>query len=157
MTRPPRRMRSNGITCVQTICSSPSRAGDLPTVLKPGLSTEVSLGHFDRILVDAPCSNTGVMRRRVDLRWRIRPEEIDRLRRAQLKSLETAAELLRPSGRLLYSTCSLEPEENESVVADFLSTHPQYKLEAQRTLLPQTDHVDGAYIARVGQASCLST
>ncbi len=70
---------------------------------------------FDRILVDAPCSNTGVMRRRVDLRWRIRPEEIERLRAAQLELLRQAAPRLKPGGTLVYSTCSLEPEENGEV------------------------------------------
>jgi 16S rRNA (cytosine967-C5)-methyltransferase len=138
-----------GITCVQTICSGQFPTADLLAAINTQSSTPGLPHRFDRVLVDAPCSNSGVMRRRVDLRWRIRPEEIDRLRRTQLKLLQTASELLRPAGHLVYSTCSLEPEENESVVTDFLSSHPGYKLEAQRTLLPQSDHVDGAYIARL--------
>ena len=68
---------------------------------------------FDRVLVDAPCSNTGVMRRRVDLRWRIQPAEIERLRAAQLDLLQQAATQVKPGGVLVYSTCSLEPEENQ--------------------------------------------
>jgi 16S rRNA (cytosine967-C5)-methyltransferase len=100
---------------------------------------------FDRILVDAPCSNTGVMRRRVDLRWRIRLEEIERLRSLQLELLREAAALLKPDGVLVYSTCSLEPEENVEVAKEFLANHREFKLESERDLLPFTDGVDGAY------------
>lgn len=103
--------------------------------------------HFNRILVDAPCSNTGVMRRRVDLRWRIRPEEIERLRAEQLELLDGVAAILKPGGTLVYSTCSLEPEENGEVVKEFLSRHPELRLESERELLPFTDGVDGAYVA----------
>src|SRR5205823_11480133 len=81
-------------------------------------------GKFDRVLVDAPCSNTGVMRRRVELRWRIRPEEIDRLRSTQLELLREGAARTRPGGVLVYSTCSLEPEENSQVVKNFWRAIP---------------------------------
>ncbi len=103
---------------------------------------------FDRVLVDAPCSNTGVMRRRVDLRWRIRPEEIDRLRQVQHELLEDASVQTKPGGVLVYSTCSLEPEENGHVVKEYLANHPDFKLETERELFPFTDGVDGAYVAR---------
>jgi 16S rRNA (cytosine967-C5)-methyltransferase len=104
---------------------------------------------FDRILVDAPCSNTGVLRRRVDLRWRIQLSEIERLRTAQLALLNRAAPRLRPGGVLVYSTCSLEPEENTEVVQRFLAAQPAFRLETQRQLLPFADQVDGAYVARL--------
>ncbi len=104
---------------------------------------------FDRILIDAPCSNTGVMRRRVDLRWRITPEEITRLRQTQLDLLTLATTKLKSGGVLIYSTCSLEPEENTEVVKQFLSANPNFKLESERQLLPFTDQVDGAYVARL--------
>ena len=109
------------------------------------------MGHrqFDRVLVDAPCSNTGVMRRRVDLRWRLRPEEIERLRAIQLALLRQAAVLLKTGGILLYSTCSLEPEENREVVAQFLGEHTGFRLARERELLPFTAGVDGAYVARI--------
>ena len=101
------------------------------------------------------------MRRRVDLRWRIQPEEIERLRAAQLDLLKQAATKVKPGGVLVYSTCSLEPEENGEVVKQFLSDHADFKLESERELLPFVDGVDGAYVARmkcssrVGQASRL--
>ncbi len=104
---------------------------------------------FDRILIDAPCSNTGVLRRRVQLRWRVRPDEILRLRTDQLQILERCAPRLRPGGILVYSTCSLESEENEEVVAEFLAKHPEFTLENQRALTPMTDGVDGAFVARL--------
>jgi 16S rRNA (cytosine967-C5)-methyltransferase len=123
-----------GVACVETILSS-------------ALDSRPST--FDRILVDAPCSNTGVMRRRVDLRWRISPEEILRLRQTQLDLLKLAATKLKPGGILVYSTCSLEPEENSEVVEEFLREHENFKLESERELLPFADNVDGAYVARL--------
>jgi len=116
-------------------------------VLSPALDSRPST--FDKILVDAPCSNTGVMRRRVDLRWRIRPGEISRLQRTQLGLLAQAAAKLKPGGWLVYSTCSLEPEENQEVVKLFLTEHADFKLESEQELLPFVDGVDGAYVARL--------
>jgi 16S rRNA (cytosine967-C5)-methyltransferase len=104
---------------------------------------------FDRILVDAPCSNTGVMRRRVDLRWRVSPEEIERLQAQQLELLRFAAPLLKPNGTLVYSTCSLEPEENQKVVEQFLWEFSKFKLDHERELVPFVDEVDGAFVARL--------
>ena len=104
---------------------------------------------FDRVLVDAPCSNTGVMRRRVDLRWRVQPDEITRLRATQLDLLRQAASALKPGGVLVYSTCSLEPEENSEVVKEFLAEQPDFKLESDRELLPFADGVDGAFVAKL--------
>ena len=121
-----------GVTCVQTALPSTCN-------LQPAT--------FDRILVDAPCSNTGVMRRRVDLRWRIQPEEIPRLQDIQRDLLQQAAAKLKPGGVLVYSTCSLEPEENCEVVKEFLSGHTEFKLESERELLPFVDNVDGAFVA----------
>jgi 16S rRNA (cytosine967-C5)-methyltransferase len=89
------------------------------------------------------------MRRRVELRWRIRAEEINRLRSLQLDLLDKAAPQLKPGGTLVYSTCSLEPDENESVVREFLAKHPQFQLESERSLLPFIEAVDGAYVARL--------
>jgi 16S rRNA (cytosine967-C5)-methyltransferase len=124
-----------GVTCVRTV---------LPSTLNPQLSSLC-----DRILIDAPCSNTGVMRRRVDLRWRIRLEEISRLRAAQLELLHRGVSFLKRGGTLVYSTCSLEPEENGEVVREFLGAHTDFKLERERELLPFMEGVDGAYVARL--------
>ncbi len=124
-----------GVSCVETPDSTP--------VLSRGQD------RFDRVLLDAPCSNTGVMRRRVDLRWRIRPEEINRLKSVQLELLHGAGLQTKPGGVLVYSTCSLEPEENGEVVKEFLAGHADFKLERERELLPFVDGVDGAFVAKL--------
>jgi 16S rRNA (cytosine967-C5)-methyltransferase len=125
-----------------------------------GAACEVSLApgsdaplpaSFDRVLLDAPCSNTGVMRRRIDLRWRIRPQEISRLQNAQLDLLRKAALQVKPGGALVYSTCSVERDENQEVVQRFLREDPAFQLEAEHELLPFIDAVDGAYVARFGR------
>ena len=136
-----------GVTCVEI----QRAAGILPAGLgkKDGTASGTLAARFDRILVDAPCSNTGVMRRRVDLRWRIQPSEIERLRSAQLDLLQQAATQVKPGGVLVYSTCSLEPEENGEVVKQFLSERADFKLESERELLPFVDNVDGAYVAQL--------
>ncbi|MBI3191589.1 MAG: 16S rRNA (cytosine(967)-C(5))-methyltransferase RsmB, partial [Pedosphaera parvula] len=122
-----------GATCVETVSTSTFNA-------QPST-------RFDRILVDAPCSNTGVMRRRIDLRWRIRSNELERLRREQLNLLNKAALELKPGGTLVYSTCSLEPEENNEAVKQFLTENSGFVLANERELLPFVDGVDGAYVA----------
>ena len=123
-----------GVSCVET-------------GLSPQLASGVS--SYDKILVDAPCSNTGVLRRRIDLRWRIRPGEISRLRQVQLDLLQQAASLLKPSGVIVYSTCSLETEENADVMEQFLAEHTTFRVTLQRGLTPFLDNVDGTYVARL--------
>jgi 16S rRNA (cytosine967-C5)-methyltransferase len=110
--------------------------------------TEKSEQQFDRVLVDAPCSNTGVMRRRVELRWRISPEEVHRLSKLQLEILSAAAKRLRSGGILVYSTCSLESEENSDVVREFLKQNPKFRLLDERALTPFETGTDGAYCAK---------
>ncbi len=119
------------------------------TCAEPTATYNFQPATFDRVLVDAPCSNTGVMRRRVDLRWLIQPTEIERLRVTQLVLLKQAATVLKPGGVIVYSTCSLEPEENSELVQEFLAANPNFKLETERQLLPFADNVDGAYVARL--------
>jgi 16S rRNA (cytosine967-C5)-methyltransferase len=104
---------------------------------------------YDRILIDAPCSNTGVMRRRVDLRWRINLGEMGRLTKQQRDLLDQAIIRLRPGGTLIYSTCSVEPEENSELIRDLLKSNPSLKLEAEKILLPWVNGSDGAYVARL--------
>jgi 16S rRNA (cytosine967-C5)-methyltransferase len=111
-----------------------------------------ALPPVDRVLVDAPCSNTGVVRRRVELRWRVTPEEIDRLRKLQLDLLNRAAAVVKPGGVIVYSTCSLEPEENSELIAGFLKARPEFRLEKERQLTPFQDKLDGAYVAKIARA-----
>lgn len=102
---------------------------------------------FDRILIDAPCSNTGVIRRRVDVRWRLTDEDFIRMPEQQLALLRRCAGLLKPGGAMVYSTCSLEPEENEQVIEEALRVLPNLRVQATRPVRPWLDGVDGAFSA----------
>ncbi len=82
---------------------------------------------FDRILVDAPCSGTGTLARNPEIRWRLQPRDLAALRARQAQLLARALERLAPGGRLVYSTCSLEPEENEEVLAAVLASRPGFR------------------------------
>ena len=104
-------------------------------------------GAFDAILLDVPCSNTGVFRRRVDVRWRLRPADITELTKLQRQILENALPCLKPGGRIVYSTCSIEAEENEELIASVLIDHPELHLAGTRQALPQRDGTDGAFAA----------
>jgi len=104
--------------------------------------------HFDAVLLDAPCTNTGVIRRRVDVRWRIGTGDFIRMPELQLRMLQTIAQLVRDGGRLVYSTCSLEPEENESVVDSFQKQAPGFRLTQVVSSQPNRDGFDGAFAAR---------
>ncbi|MGB8507920.1 MAG: RsmB/NOP family class I SAM-dependent RNA methyltransferase, partial [Pyrinomonadaceae bacterium] len=115
---------------------------------------------FDRVLVDAPCTGTGTLRHNPEIRWRVTPGDIADLSARQRRILNAGARTLRRGGRLVYSTCSVEREENEEVVSSFLQTHgdfrqvrvmpaPEYILTpdgAARTW-PHRDDVDGFYVA----------
>jgi 16S rRNA (cytosine967-C5)-methyltransferase len=82
---------------------------------------------FDRILLDAPCSGTGTLARNPEIKWRLAERDITRHAEAQKAMLRNALPLLAPEGRLVYATCSLEPEENEQVVDSVLSEHPEFR------------------------------
>jgi 16S rRNA (cytosine967-C5)-methyltransferase len=102
---------------------------------------------YDAVLVDAPCSNTGVMRRRVDVRWRLTPETFIQQQALQLSILQRLAPLVRSGGRIVYSTCSMEPEENEGVAQKFAASQPGFQIKETRRTLPQRDGVDGSFAA----------
>jgi 16S rRNA (cytosine967-C5)-methyltransferase len=125
-------------------------------------------GSIDAVLVDAPCSATGTMRRHPDARWRLQPAVFARLAARQTRLLDAAAPLVRPGGLLIYATCSLEPEENEQVVERFLNQHPDFARtpRGQSSIptelltaagdfqsVPQRHGIDGAYAARLVRAS----
>lgn len=112
---------------------------------------------FDGVLVDAPCSNTGVLAQRPEARWRFGPASRAELALVQTRLIDRAAELVRPGGRLVWSTCSLEPEENRRVVDAFLARQPQWSLAEDHESLPDVETtqergggpIDGGYFARL--------
>lgn len=118
--------------------------------VRDGATSEItSFGLFDRILLDAPCTNTGAMRRRVDVRWRLRPDDFRRMHQQQVSILRVVAPLLKQGGTLVYSTCSLEPEENEEVVEETLANLSMLRLGRQKHCFPFRDSFDGAFAARL--------
>lgn len=121
-------------------------------------------GQADRVLVDAPCSGLGVLRRKPDARWHKEQKEIDALPELQLEILKSAAEAVKPGGVLVYSTCTIERSENQAVVEAFLRGNPAFQLEKTGSFLPcqgehrqedmvqlypQHDGTDGFFIARM--------
>lgn len=104
---------------------------------------------FDAILLDVPCLNTGVLRRRADARWRISSERIGTITDLQYKILTACAGLLNENGRLVYSTCSLEAEENEDLVARWISEHPEFLLVKTGKCFPPESETDGAFAALI--------
>jgi 16S rRNA (cytosine967-C5)-methyltransferase len=126
-------------------------------------------GKLDRVLVDAPCSGFGTLRRNPDLKWRHGPQAIGELTVKQRSILQSAARLVKPGGRLVYATCSILLEENEDICADFLARHAGFRplscgelLQAQRIplesgeqlrLWPQVHGTDGFFAAAFERAS----
>ena len=120
------------------------------------------VAHVDAVLVDAPCTGTGTFRRHPDARWRLRTSDLAVMSALQRRILSSAADIVRPGGLLIYSTCSLEPEENEQQAERFLAGHPDFSLEAPPAgvvsenvldggflrVLPQRHGTDGAFAAR---------
>jgi 16S rRNA (cytosine967-C5)-methyltransferase len=119
-----------------------------PVRLHPGRNEEPPAGPFDAALVDVPCSNTGVLGRRPEARWRLKPEDFRHLVILQTKLLLQAAERLRPGGAVVYSTCSVEPAENGKVVRAVLQALPDLALEEEQAQSPGRP-ADGGYWARL--------
>lgn len=110
---------------------------------------------FDAVLLDVPCSNSGVLQRRVDARWRLQAAEMTRLAELQRSILEKACVAVRPGGRLVYSTCSIDREEDRDVVDAFLAAHPEFSLEKDYLALPHREQADGAYAALLRKSDIL--
>jgi len=124
-----------------------SRIGtNFTTMVVPEDPARLDLGQsFSHILVDAPCSNTGVLARRPEARWRIRPRDLESLSALQKSLLEAALRHLEPGGRLLYATCSIEPEENEEVIASVFQGHDDLVERETHLFLPHRTPGDGGF------------
>ncbi len=104
---------------------------------------------FDAVLLDVPCSNTGVLAKRVEARYKIKPKAIQELAEIQGELLKAAASMIKPRGKICYSTCSIQKQENGELVREFLQENPAFELEAEQLTLPAAqdfDH-DGGYAA----------
>ena len=107
-------------------------------------SVNAQKGTFDCILLDVPCSNSGVMARRPEVRLRIQPDTIAEIKKIQYQLLEKAVELIKPGGRICYSTCSICPQENEQLVQAFLAANKGFSLAAEHLTLPACGQYDAA-------------
>ena len=136
-----------------------------PQVRDASKPSENLVGTMDAVLVDAPCSGLGVMGDKPDIKYRLTDESIDALVPIQRSILDTCASYVRPGGLLVYSTCTILPEENGDQVADFLARHPEFEADAddawlpealrqrwsegQIQILPSRDGMDGFFSARL--------
>ncbi|MHC4530753.1 MAG: 16S rRNA (cytosine(967)-C(5))-methyltransferase RsmB [Planctomycetota bacterium] len=111
--------------------------------------SQAKIGPFDCILLDVPCSNTGVLAKRLEVRYRINPKAIEGLTKTQIELLEFTARIIKQNGKICYSTCSIQNCENDSLIKNFLSQNPQLKLQYEQLTLPsaQKPDRDGGYIA----------
>ena len=135
------RLQFDGIQTIQADALNPIH-------LEHALRKSIPNG-FDRILLDVPCSNTGVLRRRPDARWRFSKDALNEVEAVQKKMLSGAARWLHAQGKLVYSTCSLEPEENQVQVKRWIVEHPDWEIEQDCELVPTQTETDGGYIARL--------
>ncbi len=115
------------------------------------LSERFAPGSFDRILLDAPCSGLGVIRRKPDMKWSKQERELDDICVIQQELLSQVHQLLRPGGVLVYSTCTIEHNENEGMIKRFLQEHPEFELENGQALqiYPYEHQSDGFFIAKL--------
>ncbi|OPZ04079.1 MAG: Ribosomal RNA small subunit methyltransferase B [candidate division BRC1 bacterium ADurb.BinA292] len=131
-----RRLQLAEVTVQKIDLRAPGEAADLPA-------------EFDRILLDVPCSNTGVLRRKPDARWRFSGDRLADLVELQGVLLDRCASRLKKGGVLVYSTCSLEADENQSHLQRWLARRPEFRLEREVVLFPPRSRTDGAYAARL--------
>jgi 16S rRNA (cytosine967-C5)-methyltransferase len=108
----------------------------------PKDALEVDVEQADKVLVDAPCSGLGVIQKKPDIKWQRELSDIRNLAKTQIELLEKASKLVKNGGVIVYSTCTIEPEENIEVVKEFLSRHPEFKIDDARNYLP-SDIVNG--------------
>jgi 16S rRNA (cytosine967-C5)-methyltransferase len=134
-------MRRLGISIVQPLALSLEKASSQKDLRVP----------FDRILIDAPCSGLGVIRRNPDIKWSPLKRNLDRYQLIQSRLLEAAAPLVKPDGILVYAVCSAEPEETETVVSGFLKNHPDFAISAR------SESLQGARFEPLFMESCLRT
>ena len=109
----------------------------------------------DRVLIDAPCSGLGVLKRNPDAKWKLQPEFIDNIRKVQSEVLESYSKIVKPGGKMVYATCSILPSENQEQVAKFLKTEigQQFKLEKDCKILSSESGFDGFYMALLERKS----
>ena len=110
-------------------------------------------GKADRVLIDAPCSGIGVLKRNPDSKWKLEPDFLDRIRKTQASILDQYASMVKPGGKLVYATCSILPSENEQQVKGFLKKHPEFAFVRENKVSPSASGFDGFYMALLERKS----
>jgi 16S rRNA (cytosine967-C5)-methyltransferase len=132
-----KRFRRNEITCIQ------------PEVINAATIPRFK-GKADRLLLDVPCSGLGVLRRNPDTKWKLSPEEIERLHVLQAQIIKDYSVMTKPGGKMVYATCSVLPSENQDQVRKFLAEHKdEWTLEEEKSWTPNQNGFDGFYAARL--------
>jgi 16S rRNA (cytosine967-C5)-methyltransferase len=148
---------------LQLIHRSVERLGLTIITLRAEDASTVDLEPADRVLLDAPCSGLGTLAKKPDMKWKRDVTDLIPLTRGQNAMLDNAARLVRPGGVLVYSTCTIEPEENQEIVAAFLAGHPEFTLDPAGGLVhadlvspegfvqtyPHRHGMDGSFAARL--------
>ena len=108
-------------------------------------------GKIDRLLIDAPCSGLGVLKRNPDSKWKLQPDFLNKIKDTQLKILKQYSKLIKENGKIVYATCSILPSENEHQINSFLKSEEgqDFKLEEEKKISPLTSGFDGFYMARL--------
>ncbi len=152
----PKRALRAGITIIQTqvVDAKTFESRQSPTARQSHQHTSARSSHsgrqlFDLVLVDAPCSGMGTVRRSPMVKWRLTPEQLHRHTRKQLTMLQRYSKEVSPGGHLVYATCSILPQENEDVVQQFLSDNSLFTLEASNQVDPYHHGTDGLFWARM--------
>jgi len=107
----------------------------------------------DRVLIDAPCSGLGVLKRNPDSKWKLKPEFIDNIKKTQAEILDSYAQIVKEGGKLVYATCSILPSENEEQVERFLKNHPEFEFISENKISAATSGFDGFYMALLQKKS----
>ena len=133
-----RRARRNGVFNIETKLIEPKQLKRMH-------------GTFDRVLIDAPCSGLGVLRRNPDAKWKLQPKFLDEIRTTQQEILQQYSKLLKKGGKLVYATCSILPSENQQQIEKFLASEAgkEFRLEAEEVIFAHQSGYDGFYIARL--------
>ena len=107
----------------------------------------------DRVLIDAPCSGLGVIRRNPDSKWKLEPEFLTRIKQTQQEVLQRYSKMVKPGGKLVYATCSVLPSENEKQVEEFLASHKDFTFVQDQKVLASVSGYDGFYMALLERKS----
>lgn len=110
-------------------------------------------GTADRVLIDAPCSGIGVLKRNPDSKWKLEPEFVDNIIKTQAEILDSYSQLVKVGGKMVYATCSILPSENEKQVKNFLKNHPEFEFEKENKVSAYKSGFDGFYMALLKRIS----